>query len=108
CEHTFVLSRDGIAPATVQSNEKLREGDNLKFNKRSLKGAVTAKIGGRVLRRHANDPDPFPSTFHAHDLETGEKIDLETGLIYPPGSKHSSGSLSKKDLATAEEKLKRE
>lgn len=43
---------------------------------------VTIKRDGCVWRIHKNDADPFPSNPHAHNLESGLKLDLSTGGLY--------------------------
>src|SRR4051812_10834537 len=43
---------------------------------------VTIKRDGCVWRIHRNDPDPFPSQPHAHNLESGLKLDLSNGELY--------------------------
>jgi len=59
---------------------------------------ATIRKDGCVWRIHKNDADPFPSNPHAHNVESGLKLNLETGELYlranPTGK-----SVSKKDLA---------
>lgn len=43
---------------------------------------VTIKRDGCVWRIHNNDADPFPSNPHAHNIESGLKLDLSTGALY--------------------------
>jgi hypothetical protein len=43
---------------------------------------VTIKREGCVWRIHKNDADPFPSNPHAHNVESGLKLDLSTGALY--------------------------
>lgn len=42
----------------------------------------TVKVGGEIWRIHKNDADPFPSTPHAHNLETGIVLHLGTGELF--------------------------
>jgi hypothetical protein len=42
----------------------------------------TVKNKGEVWRIHNNDADPFPSNPHAHNVETGCKLDLSNGKLY--------------------------
>lgn len=42
----------------------------------------TVKNRGEVWRIHKNDADPFPSSPHAHNLETGLVLHLGTGNLY--------------------------
>lgn len=37
---------------------------------------VTIKRDGCIWRIHKNDPDPFPSNPHAHNIESDLKLDL--------------------------------
>lgn len=75
-------------------------------HKRKLEEA-TFKSDGSIWRIHRNDADPFPSNPHAHNLETGLKLDLRNGLLYL-GSKPAGGMFKRKHLLTlrrlAEEK----
>jgi hypothetical protein len=43
---------------------------------------VSVKRDGHVWRIHRNDADPFPSHLHAHNVESGLKLDLTTGNLY--------------------------
>jgi hypothetical protein len=43
---------------------------------------VTIKRDGCIWRIHRNDADPFPSNPHAHNVESGLKLDLSTGALY--------------------------
>ena len=40
---------------------------------------ITVRMNGEVWRIHQNDADPFPSNPHAHNVESGAKMDLSTG-----------------------------
>ncbi|MBK7481893.1 MAG: hypothetical protein IPI72_03985 [Flavobacteriales bacterium] len=40
------------------------------------------KVRGQNWSIHKNDADPFPSDPHAHDYETGLKLDLTNGNLY--------------------------
>jgi hypothetical protein len=42
----------------------------------------TVRSKGQVWRIHANDKDPFPSSSHAHNLESGLKLHLGTGQLF--------------------------
>lgn len=42
----------------------------------------TLKAIGEIWRIHMNDIDDFPSRPHAHNLETGFKLDLSNGKVY--------------------------
>lgn len=43
---------------------------------------VLIKSSGVVWKIHLNDPDPFPSNPHAHQLDNNIKLDLSTGDCY--------------------------
>lgn len=43
---------------------------------------VTIKRDGLVWRINKNDVDPFPSNPHAHNVESGLKLDLSNGNLY--------------------------
>jgi hypothetical protein len=43
---------------------------------------VTIKKYGCVWRINKNDSDPFPSNPHAHNCESGLKLDLSNGNLY--------------------------
>lgn len=56
---------------------------------------VTIKRDGCIWRIHKNDADPFPSNPHAHNVESGLKLDLSTGALYF-GRKPSGKSIPQK------------
>lgn len=58
---------------------------------------VTVKRDGCIWRIHANDADPFPSNPHAHNIESGLKLNLATGALYFR-SQASGKSISRKHL----------
>lgn len=62
----------------------------------------TVKAGGEVWHIHKNDGDPFPSNPHAHNLDTGLKLDLSTGALYR--KRTYVGSIPKKALLTLRER----
>ncbi len=54
------------------------------------------KLFGEKWAIYQNDPDPFPSNPHAHQLHTGWKLDLSNGNLYK--KKAVVDKLSKKEL----------
>jgi hypothetical protein len=58
---------------------------------------VTIKRDGCIWRIHRNDADPFPSNPHAHNIESGLKLDLSTGALYFRRQPTDTG-VSRKDL----------
>lgn len=58
---------------------------------------VTIKRDGCLWRIHRNDVDPFPSNPHAHNVESGLKLDLSSGALFF-GSQHTGKSISRRDL----------
>ena len=42
----------------------------------------TVRSGGEIWRIHQNDADPFPSSPHAHNQETGLKLHLGSGELF--------------------------
>ena len=58
---------------------------------------VTIKKYGHVWRIHQNDSDPFPSRPHAHNLESGLKLDLRSGALFL-GSQPTGKSVQRKHL----------
>src|SRR6266404_6153360 len=58
---------------------------------------VTIKRDGCVWRIYKNDADPFPSDPHAHNLESGLKLDLSNGGLYFR-RQFTEKKISKKDL----------
>ncbi len=65
----------------------------------------TVKNSGEVWRIHKNDVDPFPSSPHAHNLETGLKLHLGTGFLY--SKRTEKGRISCKDLERIRSKVKK-
>ncbi len=63
------------------------------------------KVGGEIWMIHKNDKDPFPSSPHAHNKETGLKLDLTNGNLFFKG-KDTKHSISKKDLLIIRGKIK--
>ena len=64
----------------------------------------TVKQKGVVWRLHKNDADPWPSTCHAHNYDTGEVIDLTNGNIYSK-NRTFSRTLKPKKLSELKEKF---
>jgi hypothetical protein len=60
------------------------------------------KIKGQIWIIHKNDVDPFPSDPHAHNYETGLKLDLSNGFLYR--KKEFVESINKKKLVAIREK----
>jgi hypothetical protein len=56
----------------------------------------TIRSNGEVWRIHKNDQDPFPSNPHAHNLQSGYKLHLGTGMLYY--KKSPIKAISKKHL----------
>ena len=75
----------------VPSDEWVTEGGYIRIIEKLI------KQGGETWIFHKNDPDPFPSRPHGHNKETGEKLDINTGIIYSVNKK-SVRKLSKKQL----------
>ena len=70
-------------------------------------GEATVRRNGKSWRINKNDRDEiFPSDFHAHNLETGEKLDLYTGYLYNPVTKKLLWALHKKDWIAILSELK--
>jgi len=58
---------------------------------------ATIKRDGCVWRIHRNDNDPFPSNPHAHNTESGLKLDLSSGCLFFQ-RKFTGKKVSRKDL----------
>ena len=43
---------------------------------------VQVKRDGQIWRIYKNDGDPFPSNPHAHNVESGLKLDLSNGKLF--------------------------
>jgi len=56
------------------------------------------KAGGDVWKIHKYDQDVFPSDPHAHNKETGEKLNLFSGNVHSAVNKKIVRKLSKKKL----------
>lgn len=61
------------------------------------------KVKGQKWELHKNDDDPFPSNPHAHNYETGLKLDLSNGNLYK--KKKLVDSVTRKVLTTIREKF---
>jgi hypothetical protein len=56
----------------------------------------TVRCNGEVWRIHRNDSDPFPSSPHGHNLESGHKLHLGTGELFL--RRQAVGKIEKKHL----------
>lgn len=63
---------------------------------------VTIKRDGCVWRIHKNDADPFPSNPHAHNVESGLKLDLRNGDLYFQ-NKPTNENIGKKHLSAVQD-----
>lgn len=63
---------------------------------------VRLKAKGEIWDIHKNDADPFPSNPHAHNVQTGVKLDLSNGDLYRKRTKLEQ-RVRKKDLETLRE-----
>lgn len=64
----------------------------------------TVKVKGEVWVIHKNDEDPFPSTPHAHNYDSGISLHLGTGEFFK--KRTSKGFLECKKLKLVREKIK--
>jgi hypothetical protein len=64
----------------------------------------TIKVKGEVWVIHKNDVDPFPSTPHAHNYESGISLHLGTGEFFQ--KRRSKGFLNCKKLVRIRENIK--
>jgi hypothetical protein len=58
---------------------------------------VTVKAHGQVWRIYQNDADPFPSNPHAHNVQSGLKLNLTNGELFLRRKKQPK-KVSAKDL----------
>jgi hypothetical protein len=65
---------------------------------------LTVKIKGEVWQIHKSDVDPFPSTPHAHNYDSGISLHLGTGQIFK--KRVSKGFLDCKKLKVLRDKIK--
>jgi hypothetical protein len=56
----------------------------------------TIRCNGETWRVHRNDPDPFPSNPHAHNLESRLRLHLGTGELFD--KRRVVEKISRKDL----------
>lgn len=66
------------------------------------------KEKGEIWEIHKNDKDPFPSNPHAHNIETGEKLDLNNGNIYDSRTGNVIRKMKNKDLESLKSKFNEE
>lgn len=64
----------------------------------------TVKVKGEVWIIHKNDSDPFPSTPHAHNYDSGISLHLGTGEFFK--KRTSKGFLACKKLKVLRDKIK--
>lgn len=65
----------------------------------------TVKAQSEIWRIHRYDPDPFPFLPHAHNIQTGYKLDLRDGKLYE--KKNFKGKIRRKDLIELRSRIKR-
>ncbi|MBK6914980.1 MAG: hypothetical protein IPH11_15465 [Ignavibacteriales bacterium] len=65
----------------------------------------TVKAQGEIWRIHRYDPDPFPFLPHAHNIQTGYKLDLRDGKLYE--KKNFKDKIRRKDLIELRSRIKR-
>ncbi|GAH16718.1 unnamed protein product, partial [marine sediment metagenome] len=80
------------------------EGEDCVFPDNLPKSLYEAEIKakGQIWIIHKNDQDPFPSNPHAHDYETGLKLDLTNGNLYH--KKKLVDSINKRKLKVIRDK----
>lgn len=61
---------------------------------------------GGIWIFHKFDKDPFPSKPHGHNKETGEKLDVYTGLKYGPHDRKCTGKLHPAALLDVQKRLR--
>ena len=61
------------------------------------------KVKGQKWELHKYDEDPFPSNPHAHNYETGLKLDLSNGKLYK--KKEEKDSIKKRVLEKIRQKF---
>lgn len=66
----------------------------------------TIKSKGEIWVIHKYDKDPLPSNPHAHNEETGQKLDLSNGDLYDAKNNYLKTNISKKDLLLLRAKVK--
>lgn len=67
----------------------------------------TIKNKGEIWVIHKYDKDPFPSNPHAHNEQTGQKVDLSNGDLYDGKNNYQGINISKKDLLLLRGKVKK-
>ncbi len=70
---------------------------------------LRVSAGRRVWHfiKHGYGEHPWERDPHGHSLETGEKLDIKTGLIYKRTPRHQTGWLSRKDLEWVRQRVER-
>ncbi|HOX59167.1 MAG TPA: hypothetical protein PLC99_19975 [Verrucomicrobiota bacterium] len=66
----------------VPEDTVLEDGDRVVTSPRDIVAERQFKIAGRIWRVHLNDTDAIHPTLHAHDVESGEQLDLRNGRRY--------------------------
>lgn len=64
----------------------------------------TIKAQGEIWRIHRYDPDPFPFLPHAHNIQTGYKLDLRNGRLYK--KRKYIGEIKRKELIELRSRIK--
>jgi hypothetical protein len=67
---------------------------------------IVVKVGGEPWKIHRYDPDPWPTSPHAHHKETGEVLDLTDGTVWKDRSTNTR-KLAKKHLLVIRDDLGR-
>lgn len=97
-DHDFKLPDES---ETVKLDESILPIDTLQ-----LLDEQTIKSKGEIWVIHKYDKDPFPSNPHAHNEETGQKLDLSNGDLYDGKNKYQGTNISKRNLLLLRSKVK--
>lgn len=96
------LNRSGKA---LRLSEVLNDGDVVNISTADIRGEAVTKWSDHRYLLHPNDPDKlFPSDWHCHDYENGEKIDLYNGRRYKK-TQYTGKKVNKKCLAHLQAKF---
>ncbi len=66
------------------------------------------KVGGHIWQFNRTDKDPNPSKHHGHDIETGEKLDMENYITINPRNGTITGKLKEKEINEIKQKLRQQ
>lgn len=105
CNSIIDMLKDCTFPDRRKIDELILDDSILPDGTPQILTEQTVKVKGEVWIIYKNDKDPFPSSPHAHNYQSGVSLHLGTGEFFK--KRTSKGFLPCKTLKALREKLKK-